>query len=53
MLTPLRFLKLVFAAVGISVLLCMGVRADEPVLLPQIEGSWWQVAGDPDRKSVV
>ncbi|MAD80178.1 MAG: hypothetical protein CMJ50_04940 [Planctomycetaceae bacterium] len=48
MLTPLRFLKLVFAPVGISVLLCMGVRADEPVLLPQIEGSWWQVAGDPD-----
>ena len=27
---------------------CASVRASEPVLLPQIDGPWWTVAGDPD-----
>src|SRR5450631_437772 len=24
------------------------IGAQEPVLIPQIDGDWWQVAGDPD-----
>ena len=48
MLTPLERLQLGFLSVGISVLLCVGVHAEEPVQLPQIEGSLRQVAADPD-----
>jgi hypothetical protein len=31
-------------------LLCAGLAAQaaEPVLVPQVDGAWWQVAGDPD-----
>ena len=34
----------------VVVLLLLGAagRAAEPVLIPQIQGAWWQVAGDPD-----
>src|SRR5215831_16956846 len=32
-----------------SVLLLAGVtRGADPVLMPQIEGEFWQIAGDPD-----
>jgi hypothetical protein len=34
----------------VAALLLLGVTAQaaEPVLVPQIQGEWWQVAGDPD-----
>jgi hypothetical protein len=38
----MRFGLLLACFVGIS------LRAADPVILPQIEGDWWQIAGDPD-----
>jgi hypothetical protein len=38
---------LVSLAVGALALASLSA-ADEPVLVPQIDGDWWQVAGDPD-----
>ena len=34
----------------VAALLLLGITAQaaEPVLVPQIQGEWWQVAGDPD-----
>ena len=35
-------------SVPLLLLLTIPARAAAPVLVPQVEGEWWQVAGDPD-----
>lgn len=39
--------KTVFA-IALFVLVSGALPVAEPVLMPQIDGEWWQVAGDPD-----
>jgi len=34
--------------VGLLVCASLAAQAAEPVLVPRIDGQWWQVAGDPD-----
>lgn len=40
--------KLLLATTGILVVFGAGLSAAEGILVPQIDGEWWQVAGDPD-----
>src|SRR5690242_2573435 len=41
---PMRFAVVALFAVWLAV----GSRAVDPVLVPQVEGEFWQIAGDPD-----
>ena len=37
-----------FAVVFLGLFSAAAVLGAGPVLVPQIDGEWWQVAGDPD-----